>query len=247
MLSSAKRALLRVGQDPRGDKNKYNTKNASQNPHSSLPHWSPQMYARYTEPVTLLVGRENEQRQGWYEHILANIIGARTLCVEMDGGRKEGFFRQRITRPVAELLRRGVTPEKMALSLALGVALGVFPILGTTTALCALAGLILRLNLPAIQIVNYFVYPLQIVLLIPFFRLGESLFGAPHLPLSIKLILTMVHASFWGATQFLWTTIWHAAVAWCLLAPLFVGLMYASLVPLLRHMVRRPLKERTTD
>ena len=154
--------------------------------------------------------------------------------MEMDGGRKEGFFRQRIARPVVELLRRGVTPEKMALSLALGVALGVFPVLGHTLRGALRArGFILRLNLPAIQIVNYFVYPLQIVLLIPFFRLGENLFGAPHLPLSIKQILTMLHASFWRATQFLWTTIWHAAVAWCLLAPLFVGLMYAVLaVPL---------------
>ncbi len=99
--------------------------------------------------------------------------------MEMDSGKKEGFLRRRIARPIVELLRQGVTPEKMALSLALGVALGVFPVLGTTTALCALAALILRLNLPAIQIINYFVYPLQIVLILPFFRADEKLFGAP--------------------------------------------------------------------
>ena len=109
---------------------------------------------------------------------------ARILCLNLDGSVKDGFFLRRIARPIVELLRQGVTPEKMALSIALGVALGLFPVLGTTTALCALAALILRLNLPAIQIVNYFVYPLQIVLLIPFFRLGEKLFGAPRLPLS---------------------------------------------------------------
>jgi uncharacterized protein (DUF2062 family) len=135
----------------------------------------------------------------------------------------------------------------MALSLALGIALGVFPVLGTTTALCALAGLALRLNLPAIQIVNYFVYPLQIALLIPFFRLGEKLFGAPHLPLSVTQILTMVHASFWSATRFLWTTIWHAAAVWCLIAPIFVTLAYPILVPLLRRVVGRTLQERATD
>jgi hypothetical protein len=105
----------------------------------------------------------------------------------------------------------------------------------------------LRLNLPAIQIVNYFVYPLQIVLLIPFFRLGEKLFGAPHLPLSVTQILTMVHASFWSATRFLWTTIWHAAAVWCLIAPVFVTLTYPILVPLLRRVVGRTLQERATD
>src|ERR1700693_2401253 len=120
------------------------------------------------------------------------MMEARTLSVEPNRGGKQGFFRLRITRPIVELLRQGVTREKMALSLALGVALGVFPVLGTTTALCALVALIWRLNLPAIQIVNYFVYPLQIALLIPFFRLGEKLFGAPPLPLSVPQLLTMV-------------------------------------------------------
>ncbi len=167
--------------------------------------------------------------------------------MRMAGGGKESFFRRRIARPIVELLRQGVTPEKMALSLALGVALGVFPVLGTTTALCALVAFIWRLNLPAIQIVNYFVYPLQIALLIPFFRLGEKLFAAQHLPLSVAQILAAVHANFWGATRFLWTTIWHAAVAWCLIAPVFVILAYMILVPLLRRTVRMTSKERATD
>ena len=47
--------------------------------------------------------------------------------MQMYGGEKESFFRRRIARPIVELLHQGVTPEKMALSLALGVALGVFP------------------------------------------------------------------------------------------------------------------------
>jgi len=160
---------------------------------------------------------------------------------------KEGFFRRRIARPIVELLRQGVTPEKMALSLALGVALGVFPVLGTTTAFCALVAFAWRLNLPAIQIINYFVYPLQIALLIPFFRAGERLFSAPHLPLSITQILAMMHASFWGATRFLWTTIWHAAAAWCLIALPFVALAYVILVPLLRRVPGTTPRERTTD
>ena len=158
--------------------------------------------------------------------------------MELNGLKNERFFRRRIARPVVELLRQGVTPEKMALSLALGMALGVFPVLGTTTALCALVAFVWRLNLPAIQIVNYFVYPLQIVLILPFFRAGERLFGAPHLPLSVSQIVAAVHASFWGATRFLWTTIWHAVIAWCLIAPLFVILAYVALVVLLRRIAR---------
>lgn len=152
---------------------------------------------------------------------------------------KEGFFYRRLVRPIIDLLRQGVTPEKIAFSIALGVALGVFPVLGSTTALCALAALVLRLNLPAIQVVNYFVYPLQIALLIPFFRLGERLFHAPHLPLSVPQIYAMIHANMWNAIRSLWTTAWHAVIVWCLLAPVFTALVYAVLVPGLRGILRK--------
>lgn len=162
--------------------------------------------------------------------------------MELDNDKKEGFFRRRIARPILELLRQGVTPEKMALSLALGMAIGVFPALGTTTALCALVAFIWRLNLPAIQIVNYFVYPIQLALIIPFFRAGEILFGAPHLPLSASQIVSAIHANLWSATRFLWTTIWHAAVAWCLAAPMFVAILYVALVPLLRRASREKVR-----
>jgi uncharacterized protein (DUF2062 family) len=151
----------------------------------------------------------------------------------------EAFLHRRMVRPLLDLLRQGVTPEKIALSVALGITLGVFPLLGSTTALCAVAAFVLHLNLPAIQIVNYFVYPLQIALLIPFFRLGENLFGAAHLPLSAPQIFAMVHANMWGAARSLWTTDWHAIVVWCLIAPFCATILYFTLAPLLRRVARR--------
>jgi len=153
----------------------------------------------------------------------------------------DSFLHRRLIRPVIELLRQGVTPEKIALSIVFGITLGVFPVLGSTTALCAIAALAFRLNLPAIQIVNYFVYPLQIALLIPFFRLGEKLFGAHHLPLSVPQIYAMIHASVSGAIRALWTTTWHAIVVWCLLAPVAGVVLYLILAPALRRVARRKL------
>src|ERR1700676_1599908 len=120
------------------------------------------------------------------------------------------LWQRKLVRPVIDLRKQGVTGEKMALRVALGATLGIFPVLGSTTALCAIAALAFGLNLPAIQIVNYFVYPAQIALLIPFFRLGERLFQAPHLPLSVSQIYAMIHANMWSAIRSLWTTTWHA-------------------------------------
>ncbi len=155
---------------------------------------------------------------------------------------KESFLYRKLVRPLLDLLRQGVTPEKIALSVALGVVLGVFPALGWTTALCAIAAFALRLNLPAIQIVNYFMYPVQLALLLPFFRLGEKLFGAKHLPLSITQIFDLIHASVWSAIKLLWTTTWHAIVVWGLLAPLVIAMIYFVLAPLLRRALRRQMQ-----
>ncbi len=131
-----------------------------------------------------------------------------------------------------------MTPEKIALSVALGAALGVFPALGWSTALCAIAAIVLRLNLPTIQIVNYFVYPAQIALLLPFFRWGEKLFRAPHFPISVPQIYGLFRAGAWLAIKLLWTTIWHAIIVWGMIAPVFVGSVYAILIPLLRRAMR---------
>jgi uncharacterized protein (DUF2062 family) len=155
-----------------------------------------------------------------------------------------GFFHRKISRPIHDLLRQGVTPEKIALSVALGAVLGVFPAVGWTTALCAIAAIVLRLNLPAIQIVNYFVYPVQLALLVPFFRLGEKLFRAPHLPLSGPQVSGMIHAGVWAATRLLWTTTWHAMVAWGLIAPVVAGSIYVIVKPLLRRVLHRQGQER---
>ena len=89
-------------------------------------------------------------------------------------------------------LKMGITPEKLALCIALGFTFGMIPALGTTTILCALTAFILRLNLAAILVVNYFVYPIQLALLLPFIRAGEWLFGSGHLDLSAELIQRMM-------------------------------------------------------
>lgn len=117
-----------------------------------------------------------------------------------------------------DFLRQGITPEKLALCLALGICLSCCPILGITTTLCTIAALGFRLNLPAIQLANYAGTPLQVVLLLPFIRLGERLFHSERLPLSIHEITARFHASFWGTLKELWTWEWHAVVAWALVA-----------------------------
>jgi len=135
-----------------------------------------------------------------------------------------------------ELLVGGVSPEKLALSLAAGIVLGVFPALGWTTLLCTAAAWTLRLNLPAIQLVNWLTAPLQLALLIPFIRCGEWLFGVPASALSVETIVGLIQADVLGAVQTLWWATMRAIVAWLLAGAAAGAALYASLVSPLRRM-----------
>lgn len=139
---------------------------------------------------------------------------------------KHGFLYRRVVGPIVALLTQGITPEKIALSLAFGIVLGIFPVLGSTTILCAAAALIFRLNLPAIQLVNYLIYPLQLFFLLPFIRLGEILFRSAPLQLSLTQMLALLRADLPHAVATLWLAEMHAVSAWLLIGPPTIVLFY---------------------
>lgn len=149
------------------------------------------------------------------------------------------FWERKIVRPIINLLKQGMTPEKIALGLALGIVLGIFPVIGMTTLLCTVAAFLFRVNLPAIQVANYLAAPLQLGLLLPFYRAGEWLFHAPHLPLSVKEISALVEKDMLGAMALLWDTTLHAAAAWALIAPVLVLLLYHLFKPALHRLTLR--------
>lgn len=151
-----------------------------------------------------------------------------------------GFWQRRVVAPIVAQLKQGITPEKIALTLALGAVIGIFPILGATTLLCALAGFWLRLNQPVIQLVNYFVYPLQIALLLPYYRAGETLFGQPPVPIfSVTELAQRFQAS---PLQFMadyGLVGLYGITVWGLSAPPLIAVLYYGTRPLLRALARR--------
>ena len=93
-----------------------------------------------------------------------------------------GRFPANAKRDAILWLSQGVSPRRLALTLALGFAVGCIPLVGIPTVLCAALALAFRLNLPAIQAANYAVMPLQLALIVPFVRLGRWLVPAHSAP-----------------------------------------------------------------
>ena len=148
------------------------------------------------------------------------------------------FLRRRLTEPLLNQLTQGASPVQLARSVGWGFVLGIFPILGTTTTLCGIAGVAFRLNHIALQAVNWLVYPLQILLIIPFLRLGNLLFGLDPFPLSLTEITALFEADFWGSLRNLGGLALRGVVAWALVAMPAVILFRLVLTPVFTRIAR---------
>jgi uncharacterized protein (DUF2062 family) len=137
---------------------------------------------------------------------------------------------ERAVAPVRQSLRRGLTPEGVALALAVGVAAGLFPVVGTTTFLGFVLGAALRLNLAVVQVGNWLASPMQLALLVPLVRLGRWLAGIPRGPLANPAPGALgegVRGLAQGGVD--------AVLGWVAVAPIAVLVAYAVAVRLLRR------------
>lgn len=139
----------------------------------------------------------------------------------MSPGAFVNMWRERIAALVVGQLVQGVTPQKIALSIALGISLGVVPVLGTTTALCAIAAIRLKLNQPVIQLVNWLVYPLQLALILIFVRIGELMTHAPLVNFSVPELIRTFHESPLKFLQVFGICQLQGLIAWLFIAPIF--------------------------
>jgi uncharacterized protein (DUF2062 family) len=133
---------------------------------------------------------------------------------------------------IAAWLGTGISPDRLALTLALGFAIGCLPLVGVTTAVCLLVAIVLRLNVPAIQAANYVAMPLQLALVLPFMKLGSRLFASAQQP-------TFSKALFQGSLLFALKTsgkvAGQAIGAWVVIAIPAVALMTITFAAILRR------------
>jgi len=139
-----------------------------------------------------------------------------------------------VAGPVNEWLRQGLTPEGLALSLAFGLAAGVFPVIGATTLLAFVVGVAFRLNHPALQLANWLAYPAQLALILPFVRLGEWISGAPRASLAVPVVVDRFVADPFGALGAFGLTGMHGVLGWFAVVPIAVPALFGLLLPGLR-------------
>jgi uncharacterized protein (DUF2062 family) len=142
------------------------------------------------------------------------------------------FIRCKIMRPLLRQLRGGVTPRRLAWSLAFGIVLGINPSVGITTIVVVMIAWLFSLDQVASQIGAHAVTPFHLLLFIPFMEVGVYLFHTRRLPLSRQQLEHLSHHPL-RLVRDIWQWEWHALIVW--------GIVAAVLMPLLAIYIRRAL------
>ncbi|MBP7141380.1 MAG: DUF2062 domain-containing protein [Opitutaceae bacterium] len=147
------------------------------------------------------------------------------------------FWQRRLVDPVIAVMTQGVTPDRIAYTLALGSWLSMFPFLGFTSLLNFVVGIRLRLNQPILQAVNHVLGPVHLIMVVVYVRVGEAVWGAERIPFSVPILIdTFRHEPFMEFLhRFGWAGI-HALTAWIISLPLIVLPLNYLLRPAMRKL-----------
>ena len=155
-------------------------------------------------------------------------------------GRVSDWLRRRVRDPLVAELRQGATPEAVSAAVVVSFAIAIVPFIGVTTLLCLLAGRLFRLNHVVMQIINHTAFPLQVLLIVPFVRLGETLSGARHFALTPEAIIGEFNRSVPDFLEKFWLAGLHGLIGWAVTVPLACWLLHFFLRATFRKVLPKP-------
>lgn len=160
-------------------------------------------------------------------------------CVTGERPTRDSFWHRRVVRPVMDQLTQGTSPRELALTVALGAVIGLFPILGTTAIICVGVGAALKLNQAVIQAANFAVTPIHLALILVFVRSGEFLLGAEKMPFHPAQLVSEFQASPAAFMAKFGMSGLHGILAWSVFAPVAVFVIFAILNPVFHRLQSR--------
>jgi uncharacterized protein (DUF2062 family) len=154
------------------------------------------------------------------------------------------YFNKNILNPLKEAIQSGITPEGLALSLSLGVVGGLFPIIGLTVALCVILAFIFKVNPLIIQVANFVVMPLELILIPSMVNIGRFLLGRYNYnsqlePFNVNGAIHGLQNDFVATLISFGPDLAAAVFAWSLISPVIAFILYILLTPLCRILIRK--------
>ncbi len=130
---------------------------------------------------------------------------------------------------IVRLMRQGLTRRRLSIGLALGATVAIFPVFFLPALACLALAALAGLNQPIMQAINYIAGPVQILLFLPFMRIGEYVFGLQRYTLDIATLRHILTQEPSSVLAHLRVPIGHAMLGWLVMAPIVFILGYCLL------------------
>ncbi|MEE9371765.1 MAG: DUF2062 domain-containing protein [Saprospiraceae bacterium] len=82
-------------------------------------------------------------------------------------------------------LKQGLSPRQLALTIVISTLIGIMPLLIVNTWIIGAFSVVFRLNLPLALFINYGIWPIHVILIIPFIKFGTWISGASMTTLTL--------------------------------------------------------------
>ncbi|WP_242928951.1 DUF2062 domain-containing protein [Pontibacter vulgaris] len=143
---------------------------------------------------------------------------------------------------MANLLKQGMTPQKLSATVAVGTIVGIIPAFGVVTIFVTAIAARFRLNIAATILVSYLAQPLQLLFIIPFIKAGIFMFGLSEIKLTVDEMLSMFKTDWLEALNTLWVANLAGVSAWAILSIPSGVILYFLLLPLFHKVLPKKVE-----
>ena len=158
------------------------------------------------------------------------------------------YFREQISLrvliPLSNIRKQGFSSETLALSVSIGIIGGSFPVFGFATYVCLLLTFLFKQNIIIVQVANWLAYPLQILLLIPFMKLGNSIITGGDLIITMHQVVVAFESGLMNGIREIGIISLYGVIAWTAIAIPSLFILYMLFLILFKNMKRIKFKTR---
>lgn len=126
--------------------------------------------------------------------------------------------KHKILIPFRIIPREGLSSEKLALSFTIGIIGGSFPVIGFTSLISLLLLMVLKQNFTIVQAMNWIAAPIQLVMIIPFMRLGAIVLFKDNLSITLRHIIKAFNPGIWEGLKTVGLFHLYGVIGWLICA-----------------------------
>lgn len=145
--------------------------------------------------------------------------------------------------PLSNIRKQEFSSETLALSVSIGIIGGSFPVFGLATYICLLLTLVFKQNIILVQVANWFAYPLQILLLIPFMKLGNSIITGGDLKITMNQVVIAFQSGLLNGIREVGIISLYGIIAWVAISIPCLFILYTLFLILFKNLKRIKIRK----